>query len=97
MTARRPRNLRKGEPATFRAAWPIEDEDMTMPALIAEATPLLADLLTETGAVITGEATWHIQDAWGVTWLCCQAPATRWDACPDQLRAAPLLRVVTAA
>lgn len=65
MTARRPRNLRKGEPAAFRAAWPIEDEDMTMPALIAEATPLLADLLTEAGAVITGEATWHIQDAWG--------------------------------
>lgn len=96
MAARRSLSLREGDAALFRAAWPIEDEDMTLMALIREATPDLADLLCETASVLTSEPSWWVEQYGGMAWLCMQAPATRWDDCPKPMRAG-LLRVVHAA
>lgn len=60
---------------TFVAQWPIENEDLPMSALQAEALDDLADLMHRARAVIVGELSWTLSECAGITFLNLSAPA----------------------
>lgn len=63
--------------STFRALWPVEDPDMTLQALQAEALGDLPDMLFEQRLQQSGEITWSVEELPGL-YLQALVPVTNW-------------------